>query len=202
MLSTCLTVLDSRGVRRAAGASQLRRALIGSGKYVPKENRECRKNRKNRVVAETGLILVEERLFSIVVRANCGLSRHWTITQASYADIPDQAASWFIDPPYRVAGRAYRFHDINYPALGDWCMSRRGQVMVCENAGADWLPFRPFRTIKGLEGKRGGKKSEEVIWTNGGQLSRDTVRTVLTPDRCGVLREDDSARDSSVHPTT
>jgi len=74
--------------------------------------------------------------------------------------------------------------------------------MVCENAGADWLPFRPFRTIKGLEGKRGGKKSEEVIWTNGGQLSRDTVRTVLTPDRCGVLREDDSARDSSVHPTT
>ena len=39
--------------------------------------------------------------------------------------------------------------------------------MVCENAGSDWLPFRPFRTIKGLEGKRGGKKSVEVIWTNG-----------------------------------
>jgi hypothetical protein len=91
--------------------------------------------------------------------------RHWTATQSSYLDIPNQSATWFIDPPYEVAGRAYKFHDIDYPALGDWCRSRSGQVTVCENAGADWLPFRPFRIIKGLEGRRGGKKSEEVIWT-------------------------------------
>ena len=93
--------------------------------------------------------------------------RHWTISQASYVDIPDQGpATWFIDPPYEVAGRAYKFHSIDYPALGEWCRSRSGQVIVCENAGATWLPFVPFRTIKGLEGKRGGKKSVEVIWTN------------------------------------
>jgi hypothetical protein len=94
--------------------------------------------------------------------------RHWTVAQTSYADIPDQSATWFVDPPYEVAGRAYRYHDINYPALGDWCRTLRGQVTACENAGADWLPFRPFRTIKRLEGKHGGKKSEEVIWTNNG----------------------------------
>jgi 16S rRNA G966 N2-methylase RsmD len=93
--------------------------------------------------------------------------RHWKISQASYVDIPNQAATWFVDPPYQIAGRAYKFHDIDYAHLGDWCRSRSGQVMVCENAGSDWLPFRPFRTIKGLEGKRGGKKSVEVIWTNG-----------------------------------
>jgi hypothetical protein len=92
--------------------------------------------------------------------------RHWTISQASYETIPDTPATWFIDPPYEVAGRAYRFHDIDYPALGDWCRSRTGRTVVCENAGAAWLPFRTFRTIKGLEGKRGGKKSEEVIWTS------------------------------------
>ncbi len=92
--------------------------------------------------------------------------RHWTVTQATYKDIPDQEASWFVDPPYAEAGRAYKFHDIDYAHLGEWCRSRSGQVIVCENAGAQWLPFRPFRTIKGLEGKRGGKKSEEVIWTN------------------------------------
>jgi hypothetical protein len=92
--------------------------------------------------------------------------RHWTIEQASWETIPDMEASWFIDPPYQVAGRAYKFHDIDYPALGDWCRSRSGQVIVCENAGATWLPFQPFRTIKGLEGKCGGKKSVEVIWTN------------------------------------
>jgi hypothetical protein len=93
--------------------------------------------------------------------------RHWTISQASYADIPDEGpATWFIDPPYQAAGKAYRFHDLNYPALGKWCRSRNGQTIVCENAGATWLPFQPFRTIKALEGSRGGKKSPEVVWTN------------------------------------
>ena len=71
------------------------------------------------------------------------------------------------DPPYQTAGRAYRFHDLDYPALAEWCKSRTGQVIVCENAGAAWLPFEPFRTIKGLEGKRGGKQSVEVIWNGG-----------------------------------
>jgi hypothetical protein len=93
--------------------------------------------------------------------------RHWKISQASYEGIPNQPATWFIDPPYEIAGRAYRFHEIDYPALGQWCRSRGGQTIVCENAGATWLQFQPFRTIKGLEGRRGGKRSEEVIWTNG-----------------------------------
>jgi hypothetical protein len=109
--------------------------------------------------------------------------RHWTITHSSYADIPDQRATWFIDPPYEVAGRAYRFHDINYPALGDWCRSRSGQTIVCENAGATWLPFAPFRTIKGLEGRRGGKKSNEVLWTNDESPDEPLVLPPLNPNR-------------------
>jgi hypothetical protein len=104
---------------------------------------------------------VIERIASQVPRI-----RHWTISQASYETIPNMKATWFIDPPYEVASRAYRFHDLNYPTLGDWCRSRYGQTIACENGGATWLPFRPFRIIKGLEGKRGGKKSVEVIWTN------------------------------------
>jgi site-specific DNA-adenine methylase len=91
---------------------------------------------------------------------------NWTASQASYWEIPNQEATWFIDPPYQIAGRAYRYHDIDYANLALWCRSRKGQVIVCENEGATWLPFRPFRTIKGLEGRRGGKKSVEVIWTN------------------------------------
>jgi hypothetical protein len=106
---------------------------------------------------------VAERIASQVPKI-----RHWTITQDSYMEIPEQGpATWFIDPPYEVAGKAYKFHDIDYANLGAWCRSRSGQVIVCENEGARWLPFQPFRTIKGLEGKRGGKRSEEVIWTNG-----------------------------------
>jgi hypothetical protein len=92
--------------------------------------------------------------------------RHWTISQASYEDIPNQPATWFIDPPYEIAGKAYKFHNLDYPALGAWCRSRLGQIVACENEGAEWLPFRSFRTIKALEGRRGGKRSEEAIWTN------------------------------------
>jgi hypothetical protein len=99
------------------------------------------------------------------IASQLGHIRHWTICQSSYADMPDQEAVWFIDPPYEVAGKAYKFHEIDYPALGEWCRSRSGQVIVCENEGADWLPFVPFRTIKALEGKRGGKRSKEALWT-------------------------------------
>lgn len=68
-----------------------------------------------------------------------------------YTDAPDVAATWFIDPPYQIAGREYR-HDsraIDYTALGAWCHARRGQVIACENVGADWLPFVPLRPTHG-----------------------------------------------------
>ena len=74
-------------------------------------------------------------------------------------------ATWFIDPPYRVAGRHYRFgpDDIDYVSLGEWCRERPGLVIVCENAGADWLPFRPLDETKTT---RKGKPSVEVVgWT-------------------------------------
>ena len=38
--------------------------------------------------------------------------------------------------------------------------------MVCENEGADWLPFTPFMAIKANNSKNGGKISMEAIWTN------------------------------------
>lgn len=69
----------------------------------------------------------------------------WRITHRSYLRIPNQPATWFIDPPYNnAAGQRYRHSDLNYEQLADWCVSRLGQVIVCENAGATWLPFRPL----------------------------------------------------------
>lgn len=44
-----------------------------------------------------------------------------------------------------------------------WCKDRRGQVIVCENAGATWLPFEPLATIKATRGT-----SQEVSWVNHG----------------------------------
>ena len=90
--------------------------------------------------------------------------RHWTVEQKSYENIPDMRATWFIDAPYdNKAGEHYRYgrRGIDYEHLGDWCRSRSGQVIVCENFGADWLDFSPLGSFRGQR-----KRSQEMIWTN------------------------------------
>lgn len=90
--------------------------------------------------------------------------KHWTIVEGDYSEAPDVTATWFVDPPYNnAAGRVYRFHGLDYPALGAWCRTRRGQAIVCENEGADWLPFRPlYSTANNWNGAT--KRSVEVVW--------------------------------------
>ena len=94
--------------------------------------------------------------------------RHWKVAHGDYVDAPDVKATWFIDPPYQRAGVYYRkgSDEIDFMHLGAWCQSLKGQVIVCENEGADWLPFRPFRDIQSNPSKKGSKLSREVIWTN------------------------------------
>lgn len=90
--------------------------------------------------------------------------RHWDVREASYETLANEPGTWFIDPPYQVAGQHYRSNTIDYGALSAWCQSRQGQVIVCENVGADWLPFEPFARIKGTPGANGGQTSDEALW--------------------------------------
>lgn len=89
--------------------------------------------------------------------------RHWQIVEGSYVDIPNQDATWFIDPPYQFGGNAYVVSNkkLNFPELAAWCKSRQGQVMVCENTKADWMNFKPMVLQKGSVAK-----TTEAIWTN------------------------------------
>jgi hypothetical protein len=92
--------------------------------------------------------------------------RHWTIEQMGYENIPDIEATWFVDEPYNnKAGDYYKYgrQGIDYQQLAGWCRSRKGQVIVCESGGAEWLDFRAFRIANGQR-----KQSAEVIWTNDG----------------------------------
>lgn len=78
--------------------------------------------------------------------------RHWTILHGDYTLAPDVLATHFIDPPYQVAGRVhYRYSakQINFDTLAAWVNTRKGQVIVCENDGANWLPFQPLATLHG-----------------------------------------------------
>ena len=90
--------------------------------------------------------------------------KHWQIIEGDYTSAPSMIqASWFIDPPYQDAGKHYKHGSklIDYQQLSDWCQALSGQVMVCENTGADWLPFAHLASIKSTKGK-----SKEALWLN------------------------------------
>jgi len=93
--------------------------------------------------------------------------RHWQVHNKSYADCPNQEATWFIDPPYNSkAGDAYPNRDVDYPHLSEWSMQREGQSMVCEMWGADWMPFKSFAIGKSTSGTSRSSHCHEVIWIN------------------------------------
>lgn len=93
--------------------------------------------------------------------------RHWVIIEGNYTVAPNLRATWFVDPPYNGPSGTHYVHGckrLDYDGLAGWCRSRRGQVIVCEGEGADWLPFRPFADLKAGPAN---KVSRETIWTNG-----------------------------------
>lgn len=96
-------------------------------------------------------------------------NKHVEYMHGTYSDAPDIEATWFIDPPYQKANRrGYKHRSIDFSALAEFCRSRRGQVIVCEQSGADWLPFHPLYDL----GSHRGSKSTEVIWTQNPSIKR------------------------------
>ncbi len=94
--------------------------------------------------------------------------RHWEVRCAPYSDAPDVSATWFVDPPYQgTPGQQYRRWGsdyIDYGHLGEWCVARRGQVIVCERTGARWLPFSHIHTATGTQGTYRSGVSHEAMW--------------------------------------
>lgn len=89
--------------------------------------------------------------------------KHWKIYNNSYEEAPDIEATYYIDPPYEIQGKWYMHNNksIDYQKLGEWCQTRKGQVVVCENVGATWLPFEHLVELKGQK-----HKNTEVVWLN------------------------------------
>jgi site-specific DNA-adenine methylase len=90
--------------------------------------------------------------------------RHWKIIHGSYEDLENTEATWFIDPPYQFGGEHYKHgtKDLCFSKLAEWCKSRNGQAIVCENMKADWLPFKPMVKIQGAC----QTFTIEAIWSN------------------------------------
>lgn len=89
--------------------------------------------------------------------------KHWKIKQGDYKEIPNLTATWFVDPPYEFGGEHYRMNNknISYTHLATWCKDRNGQVIVCENSKAGWMPFKQMAETNGAY-----DTTMEVIWSN------------------------------------
>lgn len=86
----------------------------------------------------------------------------WTITEGGYERAGNDEATWLIDPPYADKGKHYRFPLTDFDTLAAWSKQRKGLVMVCEQEGADWLPFVNLGSFKSTRGR-----TSEVIYTQG-----------------------------------
>lgn len=91
--------------------------------------------------------------------------KHWKIYNTDYEKLDNIKATWFIDPPYVNGGHYYKESNKNldYKKLADWCLSRNGELIVCENDKANWLPFVPFVLKKGQK----ANVSSELIYYRG-----------------------------------
>lgn len=96
-----------------------------------------------------------------------------TIVLGDYREVVNAEATWFIDPPYQTSDKDavtakgngygdYSADKLDFPTLATWCQQRRGQIIVAEQMGADWLPFIPLR----YQGDSQGQRKLEVWWTN------------------------------------
>lgn len=115
----------------------------------------------NNVVSKWGAIRFDVNVKRVI--ANLHKIKHWKIQLSDYRDIPNRPATWFVDFPYFNGGHKYPFSNrkIDFNHASEWCRSREGQVIVCENSSAHWLPFVPLKETIGV-----AHKTQEVIWTN------------------------------------
>lgn len=128
--------------------------IIGCASSRPVGKTTVRKTIARPNFVNFGLNRVAKDLFKI---------KHWDIKVGDYRDIPNETATWFIDPPYQFGGDSYPIGNkkIDFKSLSEWSMERAGQVIVCENTKADWMDFKPMIKQRGSL-----KSSTEAIWSN------------------------------------
>jgi hypothetical protein len=121
-------------------------------------------NSLNTAVVTPSMVATWEESRSCLA-ADISKVKHWHVRAGEYADAPDVAATWFVDPPYhgRVGdGYAFGSPRLDYVHLATWIRSRAGQTIACESGVADYLPFEPLRA--GTD--RPDDAHAEFIWSS------------------------------------
>lgn len=100
-----------------------------------------------------------------LIASQVELIKHWKVVEASYEDLVNKEATWFVDPPYVRSGEAYEYNRIDYEHLASWVRCRLGDAIVCEQEGADWLPFKTLGSLQGTPSA--GFKTELIYYQKG-----------------------------------
>jgi hypothetical protein len=128
---------------------------LNRGSATPKKSRTAYSARTDRAQLNWGSRAKER------IAAQLPLIAGWSIRQASYENA-EPSDTTLIDTPYQNKGRHYRFPLTDFVNVASFVHQRRGLVIVCEQAGADWLPFRALGSFKSTRGR-----TEEVAFVSG-----------------------------------
>jgi len=117
--------------------------LIGAG--------DARPRKKASPWRTTGRPYYQKQQLSKIAN-NLHKIKHWKILHCGYDELPNIRATWFIDPPYQDGGHRYKFGNkhIDYNNLREFCLGRKGQVIVCERNTASWMGFKPLTVSQGV----------------------------------------------------
>jgi len=86
--------------------------------------------------------------------------KHWNIIYGDYKNCENKTCTWFIDPPYQFQ-KLYVKNKIDYEKLAEWCKTRNGQTIVCEQPTGNWLNFEPLTKLSGQR-----TQTMEMMWYN------------------------------------
>jgi hypothetical protein len=115
-------------------------------------------NSASAVPKKTAQVRTQWNRSKIEIANNLYKVKHWVVEEGDYNYYSlifsgSWTATWFIDPPYQFGGEYYHSScnntKLNYTELAGWCKSLSGQVIVCENSKANWLPFTPLADLHG-----------------------------------------------------
>ena len=91
--------------------------------------------------------------------------RHWQVIEGDYREAPDIEATWFVDPTYQTPAGSHYPHTVDdHHALGRWVLERKGQIVPCDQEGADWLPWTGALDLKSTKGRGRTGVSREVFY--------------------------------------
>lgn len=110
-----------------------------------------------------------------LMAANLHKIKHWELICGDYSLAPDIEATWFIDPPYKShPGKGYDHGSgsLDYGRLAKWALSLRGEIICCEGAFGDYLPFKRLLTLPGVAGKL---STEKIFYRAGDRVTQPSL---------------------------